>query len=243
MDSSVCVWDAATGACGCVALPWCSAQLLRLNPSVCSCPSLRSCSSLRCPGAVAGVKSCCCPSLRAGLRAVHSVHHRHADAPARPPVTLHAGTPTGLFVGDCGFTCCWYDSSLEQLAVGTDRGIVHALDLGLVPRCMPGAALASAAAKAAAHPTAAAHAHPHPPMPHDWLPGQHLPLQALEQAAASAAAGANGLLAGVQPAAPQAAGPSAAPAAVVATHAPVAEPPAAGPQQGSLPAPKRAVAT
>ena len=53
------------------------------------------------------------------------------------------GAQTGLFVGDCGFTCCWYDGGLEQLAVGTDRGIVHSLDLALQPRSMPAAAFAS----------------------------------------------------------------------------------------------------
>jgi WD40 repeat protein len=60
------------------------------------------------------------------------------------------GMPTGLFVGDCGFTCCWMDGCLDQLAVGTDRGIVHALDLGVTPRGMAGAPLAGPNAQAAA---------------------------------------------------------------------------------------------
>lgn len=69
---------------------------------------------------------------------------------------------TGLFVGDCGFTCCWMDGVLDQLAVGTDRGIVHALDMGLNPQGMAGAALASPSAQAAAPgavPTAAGGQH------------------------------------------------------------------------------------
>ena len=77
--------------------------------------------------------------------------------PPHCPPALPAGTPTGLFVGDCGFTCCWYDGALEQLAVGTDRGIVHALDLGLLPRSagVPPAP-APAAAAAAPEPAGAA---------------------------------------------------------------------------------------
>ena len=83
-----------------------------------------------------------------------------------------AGMSTGLFVGDCGFTCCWMDGVLDQLAVGTDRGIVHALDMGLNPRGMAGAALASPSAQAAAAATApTAAGGPHAPVaaaePHD----------------------------------------------------------------------------
>ncbi|KAL4430377.1 hypothetical protein ABPG77_002183 [Micractinium sp. CCAP 211/92] len=69
------------------------------------------------------------------------------------------GATTGLFVGDCGFTCCWYNAAQEQLCIGTDRGIVHCLDLGLVPRGLAAAAYAAAepagpaeAASAAAEP-------------------------------------------------------------------------------------------
>lgn len=83
-------------------------------------------------------------------------------SPAHPPAC--AGMPTGLFVGDCGFTCCWLDGVLDQLAVGTDRGIVHALDLGVAPRGMAGAPLASpalAAAQGGHHHSAAALTHNH----------------------------------------------------------------------------------
>lgn len=62
------------------------------------------------------------------------------------------GAQTGLFVGDCGFTCCWYDSVVDQLAVGTDRGIVHALDLGLQPRVLAPAAFKAPAVALAAAP-------------------------------------------------------------------------------------------
>lgn len=96
--------------------------------------------------------------------------------------------PTGLFVGDCGFTTCWYDSAREQLAVGTDRGIVHALDLGLVPRSMPSAAPATAAAAAhPAHPPR--HAAPLHTAP-GWQPGHALPQQLAAADVAMAPAGA-----------------------------------------------------
>lgn len=34
----------------------------------------------------------------------------------------------GIFVSDCGLTCCFYDSLTECIVAGTDRGVVHFID-------------------------------------------------------------------------------------------------------------------
>ncbi|KAI3425286.1 hypothetical protein D9Q98_009053 [Chlorella vulgaris] len=100
------------------------------------------------------------------------------------------GAITGMFVADCGFTCSWYDDELEQLAVGTDRGIVHSLDLGLQPRSMP---------VAAAH-TPAAGAGQLPPATDEQGQGQP---QAEPNAAGAGGEGASGPAAAVNSAAAQ----------------------------------------
>ncbi|KAL4419894.1 hypothetical protein ABPG75_006992 [Micractinium tetrahymenae] len=99
------------------------------------------------------------------------------------------GAPTGLFVGDCGFTCCWYNSAQEQLCIGTDRGIVHCLDLGLVPRGLAPAAYAAADLKApaAAGPTAPEPAAAEPAGPQPQPQPQRQPPAAASQPAAGAA--------------------------------------------------------
>ena len=38
------------------------------------------------------------------------------------------GRVLGMFVSNCGVTCCHYDSVSDCIAVGSDRGIVHFLD-------------------------------------------------------------------------------------------------------------------
>jgi WD40 repeat protein len=43
---------------------------------------------------------------------------------------LHAGTGAllGVFVSDCGLTCCHYDSVNKSIVAGTNRGVVHFID-------------------------------------------------------------------------------------------------------------------
>jgi hypothetical protein len=106
------------------------------------------------------------------------------------PSVPFTGAITGMFVADCGFTCSWYDDELEQLAVGTDRGIVHSLDLGLQPRSMP---------VAAAH-TPAAGAGQLPPATDEQGQGQP---QAEPNAAGAGGEGAGGPAAAVNSAAAQ----------------------------------------
>jgi WD40 repeat protein len=38
------------------------------------------------------------------------------------------GASLGIFVSDCGLTCCHYDSVHDSIVAGTDRGIVHFID-------------------------------------------------------------------------------------------------------------------
>lgn len=122
MDASVCVWDAATGAYALAHFAVTPATRLQYRAAPCG-------------------------AAQAGSLVWQPVqpHLPPTCLASPPPATCHAGMPTGLFVGDCGFTCCWLDGVLDQLAVGTDRGIVHALDLGVAPRGMAGAPLAGPA--------------------------------------------------------------------------------------------------
>ena len=41
------------------------------------------------------------------------------------------GELSGVFVSDCGLTCCHYDSVTECIVAGTDRGVVHFIDASL----------------------------------------------------------------------------------------------------------------
>jgi WD40 repeat protein len=50
------------------------------------------------------------------------------------------GALEGVFVGDCGLTCCHYDSATESLVLGTDRGVVHFVDAALAPAGAGGSA-------------------------------------------------------------------------------------------------------
>ncbi len=38
------------------------------------------------------------------------------------------GTLLGVFVSDCGLTCCQFDSIIKSVIAGTDRGVVHFID-------------------------------------------------------------------------------------------------------------------
>jgi WD40 repeat protein len=43
-------------------------------------------------------------------------------------VNAATGDLQGLFVSDCGLTCCHFDSVTECVVLGTDRGVVHFVD-------------------------------------------------------------------------------------------------------------------
>lgn len=43
-------------------------------------------------------------------------------------INAATGALLGVFVSDCGLTCCHYDSVNESIVAGTDRGIVHFID-------------------------------------------------------------------------------------------------------------------
>ena len=39
-----------------------------------------------------------------------------------------SGSLQGMFISDCGLTCCHFDSVTEYIVAGTDRGVVHFID-------------------------------------------------------------------------------------------------------------------
>jgi WD40 repeat protein len=43
-------------------------------------------------------------------------------------IDASTGALIGVFVSDCGLTCCHYDSVNESIVAGTDRGVVHFID-------------------------------------------------------------------------------------------------------------------
>jgi len=46
-------------------------------------------------------------------------------------VDVATGALRGVFVSDCGLTCCHYDSVTHLIVAGTDRGVVHFVDASL----------------------------------------------------------------------------------------------------------------